>query len=193
MIHRRFLSGPLPLNSATGWNYFDQRRKAKRVGVRRAFVRAWACFFGRGSWLRRTLLAVALFGMRCFAANCPDAVNSAAYVRQGATGSASGADWGNAYTTLPDTLVRGCTYWIAAGSYAGHLFKVPDSGTSTITVKAPTIANHGTAIGWNNQYQGQAVFNTKDNSSVGDVFTFQSDYYVIDGSYRSTATGNPQS
>jgi len=131
--------------------------------------------------------------MRCFAANCPDAVNSAAYVRQGATGSASGADWSNAYTTLPDTLVRGCTYWIAAGSYAGHLFKDPDSGTSTITVKAPTIANHGTAIGWNNQYQGQAVFNTKDNSSVGDVFTFQSDYYVIDGSYRSTATGNPQS
>ena len=37
------------------------------------------------------------------------------YVRAGATGLNNGSDWNNAWTSLPATLVRGDTYYIADG------------------------------------------------------------------------------
>src|SRR5438874_32100 len=42
------------------------------------------------------------------------------YVRKGATGTANGSDWANAYLTLPTTLQRGATYYVATGSYGTH-------------------------------------------------------------------------
>ena len=114
------------------------------------------------------------------------------YVRSGATGSATGVDWTNAYTALPSSLTRGVTYYVAAGTYPGHLFADPDSGTTYITVQAPTTAVHGTSTGWSDAYAAQAVFNKADSSQIGDMFTFQSDYYLINGSYRSTSTGVAQ-
>ena len=145
--------------------------------------------------VRKFILFCAFFFVfqgRSTLAACPDTVNNAGYVRAGAGGTASGADWTNAYTQLPASLARGCTYYVAAGTYHGHLFADADSGTSLITVQAATIAAHGTATGWSNAYQGQAVFNTADSSGVGDIFTFQTDYYTINGVYRSTATGLPE-
>ncbi len=41
------------------------------------------------------------------------------YVRAGAGGTGTGADWTNAYTSLPNPLTRGDTYYIADGSYSG--------------------------------------------------------------------------
>jgi hypothetical protein len=38
------------------------------------------------------------------------------YVRAGASGNGSGADWTNAYTDLPGSLTRGDTYYVAAGT-----------------------------------------------------------------------------
>jgi len=122
-----------------------------------------------------------------YALGCDGAGNC--YVRSGATGSGNGADWANAYTALPNSLTRGVTYYVGAGTYPGHLFADPDSGTTYITVQAPTTAVHGTSTGWSDSYAAQAVFNTEDNSQIGDIFTFQSDYYLINGSYRSTGTG----
>lgn len=112
-------------------------------------------------------------------------------VRAGATGNGSGSDWTNAYPTLPATLTRGDTYYVAAGNYGPHNFSDPDSGTSVITVIAATAANDGTATGWNSAYQGQAVFSCA--SSCGSIIQFNTDYYVFSGVYRSTATGNPES
>ena len=123
------------------------------------------------------------------AAGCDGSGNC--YVRAGASGSKSGADWTNAYADLPSSLTRGVTYYVAAGTYQGHLFNDPDSGTSVITIQAPTVANHGTSTGWSSSYVGQAVWNTADTSQVGDIWTFQTDYYTINGVYRSTATGSP--
>jgi hypothetical protein len=111
------------------------------------------------------------------------------YIRAGATGDTC-ADWGrNACSDLPTTLVRGDTYYVATGTYAKHLFKDSDSGSTIIRVQAATIADHGTETGWNNAYQGQAVFRCV--TQCGAIWEFDSDYYLIDGVYRSTRTGNP--
>lgn len=95
------------------------------------------------------------------------------YVRAGALGSANGTDWANAYTTLPSTLTRGDTYYIADGTYAGRTFSTPASGTTLITIKKATAADHGTTTGWDNTFgDGQAVFGQ---------FIFSSPYWLIDG------------
>lgn len=79
------------------------------------------------------------------------------YVRAGATGGNNGADWSNAYTSLPSTLVRGATYYIATGTYGSYDFTTPESGTAWITIKKATVANHGTSTGWSDAYgTGQA-------------------------------------
>ncbi len=145
-----------------------------------------ACFY-----LGFLVTSLGLLTGLAHAAGCDGAGNC--YVRAGATGSATGSDWTNAYTALPANLTRGVTYYVAAGSYPGHMFADPDSGSTYITVQAATAAAHGTSTGWSSSYAGQAVFKTSDGSGIGDIFTFQSDYYLINGVYRSTATGLPQS
>lgn len=96
------------------------------------------------------------------------------YVRQGATGANNGKDWTNAYTALPSTLVRGDTYYVAAGSYAGRTFNTPASGATLITVKKATVADHGTGTGWSDAFgTGQAQFTSG--------LSFSSPYWVIDG------------
>lgn len=99
------------------------------------------------------------------------------YVRAGAGGTASGNDWTNAYTALPAALTRGDTYYIADGSYAGYTFDDATSGTTLITIKKATIADHGVSTGWLDTYgDGQASFG---------VFDLVTDYYVLDGISRT--------
>lgn len=118
-----------------------------------------------------------------------DPSSMACYVRAGAGGTASGADWTNAYTTLPATLTRGATYYVATGSYDRYTADDADSGTDVITIQAPTIAAHGTATGWSNAYQGQATFACTATCST--IIQFSTDYWVVNGVYRSAATGIP--
>ena len=59
-------------------------------------------------------------------------------VRAGATGANTGADWNNAYTVLPATLVRGATYYVASGSYGAYTYDDAESGTTVITIKKAT-------------------------------------------------------
>ncbi|HRF48611.1 MAG TPA: right-handed parallel beta-helix repeat-containing protein [Anaerolineales bacterium] len=99
------------------------------------------------------------------------------YIRQGAAGAATGADWANAWPTLPATLIRGDTYYIADGQYPGYTFNDPETGSLTITVKKATTNDHGTSIGWQPGYgDGQAVF------GGWEVYT---DFYVFDGQQRN--------
>jgi hypothetical protein len=110
------------------------------------------------------------------------------YVRAGAVGTGSGADWTNAYTNLPTALVRGDTYYVANGTYEPHTFKDAVSGASVITVKGATALDHGTATGWLPSHGvdvAPAVF-TSTASTGGNVFVFITGRYTIDGGTRST-------
>lgn len=103
------------------------------------------------------------------------------YVRAGASGSANGIDWTNAFTTLPSVLTRGDTYYIADGSYEGYTFDDAESGTTVTTVQKATTTDHGTNTGWDNSYgDGQATFSSK--------IEFVSSYWVFDG----VTGGGPQ-
>ena len=111
------------------------------------------------------------------------------YVRASAPAGGDGSDWERAFRVLPAQLTRGLTYYVAAGTYPGHLFADPDRGADYITIQAATPTNHGTDRGWKQEYVGEAVFNTADGARTGDIFTFQTDYYIVDGAYRSNFTG----
>lgn len=112
---------------------------------------------------------------------------SSHYVRASATGSKSGADWTNAYTDLPVRLNRGDTYYLAAGGYGPHTFN--DSGSSVITVKRATAADHGTNTGWSDSYVGQAIFTpTAPFDVYKGTLTFSTGNYTVDGNGCTTAT-----
>lgn len=124
--------------------------------------------------MKKLSLVSFLLTMLIFGTMSAEAANR--YVRAGASGSANGADWVNAYNALPSTLVRGDTYYIADGSYPAYTFNDPVSGSMVITVKKATVAAHGTDTGWNNTYgDGQAAFG---------AFSIQTAYLVIDGMTR---------
>ena len=96
------------------------------------------------------------------------------YVRAGATGNGSGSDWVNAYPSLPESLYRGHTYYIADGVYGSYTFDDPVDGTREIVIKKATLSDHGTSNGWNSAYgDGQAIF----TKSIG----FESDHWTVDG------------
>lgn len=117
-----------------------------------------------GAWL---VLLMSLFGTL----NAQAAIH---YVRQGASGSGNGNDWASAYASLPNTLVRGDTYYIAAGSYPGKTFNTPASGNAIITIKKATESDHGANTGWQSSYgSGQAIFNSQ--------LSFQSSNWLLDG------------
>ena len=106
------------------------------------------------------------------------------YIRPGATGANTGADWANAYTQLPSSLVRGVTYYLADGSYPNYTFDDPQAGTKVITMKKATATDHGTSTGWQAGYgDGQA--------SWGPI-EFQSSYWVFDGQ-QGFGTGTQES
>lgn len=99
------------------------------------------------------------------------------YIRSGATGSANGSDWVNAYTTLPSSLVRGDTYYIADGNYGSYIFDDANSGSTLIIIKKATIADHGADTGWLDSYgDGQATFGN---------WTVTTDYWLFDGQMRN--------
>jgi hypothetical protein len=96
------------------------------------------------------------------------------YVRQGAGGG--GSDWSHAYPSLPATLVRGATYYVAEGSYPGYTFDDPASGAAEIVIRKATAADHGTEVGWQPAYAGTATFT--------GTLHFHSDHHTIDGQSR---------
>jgi hypothetical protein len=81
------------------------------------------------------------------------------HVRAGATGAYNGLDWANAFTSLPATLIRGATYYVADGTYPGYFFDDAPDGEKFITVKKAIQTDHGSSVAWDNSYgDGQAVF-----------------------------------
>jgi parallel beta-helix repeat protein len=123
----------------------------------------------------RTIFRIIIV-LACLASGSVFAANK--YVRAGAAGANNGSDWTNAYASLPATLVRGDTYYVASGSYGAYNFDDPLSGGLIITVKKATAADHGTDVGWQAAYgSGQAVFNS--------IIRFSRGNYVFDGQTRN--------
>jgi len=116
----------------------------------------------RMRWVPTLFLALVLHVLFASAA-----MAASRYVRAGATGSGSGADWTNAYTVLPTSLVRGDTYYIADGSYGGYNFNTPASGQQYIYIKKATPADHGTDVGWVDTYgDGQVLLRTTGKGAL---------------------------
>ncbi len=124
-----------------------------------------------------------LAGLAVFLFAAHTAMAASYYVRSGATGANNGADWTNAYTSLPGSLERGATYYIAAGSYGGYTFNDPESGSLVTTIKKATVPDHGTSTGWQDSYgSGQATFS--------GMIEFTSSYWVFDGVTGGGAANN---
>ena len=142
------------------------------------------------------ILLLSLIGAPVFAANH--------YVRAGATGTDSGNDWTNA---CPDftgncasgSLTRGDTYYVATGTYlntmtaAAHAFNPAVSGTSVVTIKGATTADHGTETGWNAAYSvssadggAQAHFKWYSGQTYG--LGINTSYVVFDGAVGSMSS-----
>jgi pectate lyase len=111
------------------------------------------------------------------------------YILPQGSGSHSGADWGNACNAFsgacsPSSLVRGDTYYVGSGSYASQTFNTPESGTSVITVKGATAADHGTATGWSNSLGVDVT-----SASFPSIAVFNG-YTTLDGNTGSGTTGS---
>ena len=106
-----------------------------------------------------------LFAVVCLSALSPAPAWAANhYIRAGGSGSTSGtgdcADWTNTHAcgNLPTTLIRGDTYFVAAGNYGSYTF-ASLAGSTTVTVQKATVAVHGTDTGWSDAFAtGQAVW-----------------------------------
>ena len=134
-----------------------------------------SCSLIRSGWTAR-LPQLGLLSALLLAIALP-AEGATRYVRAGAAGNGSGSDWTNAYASLPATLIRGDTYYIAAGNYSAYTFDDPESGSLAITIKKATSGDHGTDAGWQSAFSGQAVFNS--------VLRFERGNYIFDGQTRN--------
>ncbi len=137
-------------------------------------------------------VAVLLFAPLAFGANHA--------VRPSCANNGDGSAWScaaspgaaGAFNTLNGlTYARGDVYFVIANGTAsspaycttGCTFNVANSGTSTITIQAATVANHGPSSGWNNSYQGTAQF--------GSPLNFNHDYWILNGVYGTpNSTGS---
>src|ERR1035437_8996727 len=120
------------------------------------------------------------FVLVCFAAWSGHAATYC--VGPSATGSGSGADWSN-LKAWGATPVRGDTWYLETGSYAGKTFNTANSGTTLITIKKAISADHVTDTGWTSGMANQATFT--------DVIQFGSSYWTIDGQVGDGASVMP--
>src|SRR5579872_371865 len=118
-------------------------------------------------------------------------------ITPGGAGSKSGGDWSNACAGFsgncaPSSMVRGDAYYVGAGTYTsptGFLFNAPTSGTSVITIQAPTSADHCTDTGWNaGTMQGQAVFAGSGTATGNAIVDFETSYWTFNGAYNGCGT-----
>ena len=103
-------------------------------------------------------------------------------MRADATGANDGSSWSDAFSELPETLVRGHVYFVAAGDYPGYTFDDPEAGAMRIRVLRATTGDHGDGAGWQDAYAaGEAVF--------GEL-AFETGTYDFDGRSALRAVGS---
>ena len=113
-------------------------------------------------------------------------VAQAAIIHAGPSGTGNGTSWNDIANFNTLSLVRGNTYFLQDGTYAGRDFGTALSGTTLITIKkaVPTGTTgcvapncHGSETGWSDAYgDGQATFSS---------LSFLTSYWVFDGAKRN--------
>lgn len=125
------------------------------------------------AWLSRVIILTSII----FLVMSPHIAAGACHVvTPTGSGGQTGADWSNAYAGLPGSLVRGDTYYLAAGNYGGYSFNTAESGTALITIKSATDSDNCTGTGWSSGLAGQAVFTSLSTNNG---------YVTFDGNGRS--------
>jgi hypothetical protein len=116
---------------------------------------------------------------------------AAYYVRSGASGANNGSDWTNAWSQMDGinyaALVPGDTVYIAAGTYGGLYIAKSGAPGRPLTFKRATVAEHGTATGWNNAFDGRVIIDGGDNRSaigIGETTYSPQQHITIDGATR---------
>src|SRR3989304_5319930 len=91
------------------------------------------------------------------------------HVNTSSSGSNNGTSWSNAWSFSSiswGSVTAGDTVYFAGGTHtSGSVLSVGSSGTlgNPITIKRATIAEHGSATGWIDSYDAQAILT---NSAV---------------------------
>ena len=121
---------------------------------------------------------ILLLSLILFSASSPAANH---YIRSAATGPGDGTDWtdSKAWTNLPATFVRGDTYFVGAGTNYTLSATTAAIGTTLITVKKPTVADHGTATGWSDTYATATAYFIPRTINYGIMIA--ASYFVLDG------------
>jgi hypothetical protein len=96
------------------------------------------------------------------------------YVGVTATGNGSGSDWNNVSAYSTTTFTRGLTYYLRGGNYTSRLLSTANAGTTRITIKRATIADHGTGVGWSDSFASSIC------AFAGQI-EFGSGYWTFDG------------
>lgn len=116
------------------------------------------------------------------------------YIRAGATGSADGTSWANAWPTLgAATWIRGDTYFLAGGTYnetASVYIHPATSGTSTVAIKKANAADNAGDAGWDASYARDVATINGPSGSIFPVLEFANGYITIDGVTGSGRSGH---
>jgi hypothetical protein len=113
------------------------------------------------------------------------------YVRTGATGANSGADWNNAWTQFSSinyaALNPGDTVYIAGGTYGPLGVAKSGAPGQPITFKRATAAEHGTSTGWSNAYDTRVTIDGGRNRAavgIGETTYSAQHHITVDGATR---------
>jgi hypothetical protein len=94
-----------------------------------------------------------------------------------------------AFNAIPQSLIRGDTYYFADGTMkitgvVGYECKTPAEGTKTIALIKAVQTSHGPAMGWvDSMGDGQTVFiSSSADSPYSALFCFTTPYWRINGS-----------
>lgn len=103
-------------------------------------------------------------------------------------GTGDGSDWNNAFSDIPENLVRGAKYYLASGVYSSgasepyHIFNDAELGEQYTGIFKATTGDPGTEIGWEPSFgQGPA--------QLGPLH-FITGYYEVDGQTGSHNQGH---
>src|SRR5882672_257443 len=157
----RFNSANCVLPPRSAWRLYVGAASAKSFGMmKRSCCVCWA------------VLALIVFCLESISAS-----GAIVCVGPSATGNGSGVDWNNlkAWSGTPS---RGDTWYLVDGGYAGKTLNTAHSGTTVITIKKATVAEHGgISTGWSDTLgDGQATMPS---------LTIQTGYWVVDGQQRN--------
>lgn len=116
-------------------------------------------------------------GLLCFLGLLLCNPGFAASLAIGPTGTGDGTDWSNPLPWASTTLQRGNTYYMKGGvTYASKTLNTAISGSTLITVKKATIADHGPSTGWSDPFAAQA--------EITGSLSITTSFWLVDGVER---------